>query len=125
MPGFLGAVLFIFGVILTIRAVRSGGCQLGVSQHVSGFWAKPGNRRLVLTGVLSMFYACVLLGRIPFWLATFLYVLAFILVFECKPDEDEVKRPQARVLVTALVIAAATAASVTSVFQYVFLVTLP
>jgi hypothetical protein len=60
---------------------------------------------------------------VPFWLATFLFVLPFILGFEFA-DPEMRQRPWLRVGV-AVVVAAATSAAVSYVFQEIFFVRLP
>jgi putative tricarboxylic transport membrane protein len=72
---------------------------------------------------LCLGYAGLLVGRVPFWLATFGFVLAFVILFEW----PLATAPGARVrrLLIALVYALAVAVAVTLVFQEVFLVRLP
>ena len=68
-------------------------------------------------------YAAGLVGRVPFWLATFLFVFASIVVFE--RNEYKNRRMATRRLIVAAVIAGATAFAVPFVFERIFLVNLP
>ncbi len=65
----------------------------------------------------------MLVGRAPFWLATFLFVFGFIAVFDLA---DPAERPRwRRHLLVGLVVAALASALIPYVFQTVFLVRLP
>ncbi len=68
-------------------------------------------------------YAAGLVGRLPFWLATFLFVTGFVVLFEWPLPEARSQR--ARRLVFALLFGALVALAVTFVFQKIFLVRLP
>lgn len=124
VPGFLGAIIAFFGLVLFIRSIRRQGYKLGIDgSSVKGFFTAQQTLRMVITIVISVLYALVLIGRMPYAVATGLYVLAFILLFEY-----EWKTPvlaQWKVLLFALIVAILTAAIVTAVFQYLFLVSLP
>lgn len=124
VPGFLGAVITLFGLILFIRSVRKHGYDLGINgESVKGFLASQQTPRLIITILISILYALVLIGRMPYALATGIYVFAFILLFEYK-----LKTPPGRqwkILLFAFIVAVVTAVVVTAVFQYLFLVSLP
>jgi hypothetical protein len=114
-PGLLGLVLLALALALLLRSVRQGR-PVG---ETSGD-ADPGalGRTLVTLG-LCLGYAIGLVGRVPFWLATGLFVLAFAGWFGF-----ERARP-VRSLAVAAVMAVVTATAVTLLFQRVFLVRLP
>jgi Tripartite tricarboxylate transporter TctB family len=124
VPGALGAVILLLGAILLLRAARAGGWRLATGGAVRRIWsADPGNWRLALALALCLGYAGLLVGRLPFWLATFTFVFGFVILFEwplAVSRSDRMRR-----LVLALVYAMAVAAAVTLVFQHVFLVRLP
>ncbi len=124
VPGFLGAIIALFGLILFIRSIMRGGHRLGIgAATVRTFFTAQQTGRLFLTLVISVLYALVLVGRIPYAIATAVYCFVFVLIFEFSFREPIVK--QWKVLLFALILAVATAASVTAVFQYLFLVSLP
>ena len=123
VPGALGAVILLLGAILFLRAARAGGWRLGAGGAARTWSADPGGRRLALALALCLGYAGLLVGRLPFWLATFAFVFGFVVLFEWPLATAPRKR--VRPLLTALVYAMAVAAAVTLVFQYVFLVRLP
>ena len=117
VPGALGAIILVLGAALLVRAALAGGWRWsGV-----GLAGGPGVRRLALALILCLGYAAGLVGRMPFWLATFLFVAAFVVLLEWPEGKG---RRLAR-LAIAVVYGAAISAAVTLVFQEVFLVRLP
>ncbi len=104
VPGLLGLVILGLGVTMAARGRPP-------QSHDSHGWS---NTPLVLG--LCLAYAAGLVGRVPFWLATFVFVSAFIAIFEY---------PVRRRMALAPVYGAATALAVTWLFESVFLVRLP
>ncbi len=125
VPGILGTVLLLFGLLLALRAARAGGWRLG---GVRGSASSQAWARVTRVGgflVLGLAYAAGLVGRggIPFWLATFAFVTVFLLLF------DGARRRAAgqsmKGIAFAVTVGAATSFVVSYVFQEVFLVRLP
>jgi putative tricarboxylic transport membrane protein len=124
VPAFLAAVLIIFGVVLVIRSVRAGGYRLGLSvAKATEVLAKPGNQRLLITLVLTIGYAGFLIGRIPYELATGLFVFAFIVLFEWEWGLTPAR--YTRLFGVAAILAVMFTGLVSWVFERIFLVTLP
>lgn len=125
VPGLLGAIIAGLGGVLTMRAARGGGWRLAHAAALPSDPAEhgPGRRRLLLTLVLTVGYAGGLVGTIPFPVATGLFMLLFILLFT--PEEQWKAVPRWRTIAVAAVIALATAAVVTVLFERLFLVRLP
>lgn len=124
VPGILGVILLVLGAVLTVRSFRRGGHRLGINREsVVRTLLLPGNLNLLVTLVLSVGYASVMIGNMPYWLATGLFTFLFIAVFEWRADVD--RRTRLRGLAVAAVIAVAVAGAVTWVFANLFLVTLP
>ncbi|OGB93340.1 MAG: hypothetical protein A2Z31_08205 [candidate division NC10 bacterium RBG_16_65_8] len=124
VPAFLAVVLIISGGVLVIRSVLAGGHRLGLSAaKAREVLVKPGNQRLLITLVLTLGYAGVLIGRIPYELATGLFVFAFIVIFEWEWNLPAAK--VAKLITVAAILAAAASAIVSWVFERLFLVTLP
>ena len=124
VPAFIGMVLFLFGTILVIRSIRRGGHRLGSSYE--GFrrlLSKPGNQYLLLTAILTIGYAGFLIGFLPYWLATGLFIFLFVVLFEWERGMNVAQ--WRRRLISAGIIAAVSSAAVTWVFERLFLVTLP
>jgi putative tricarboxylic transport membrane protein len=117
VPGILGAVILLLGVLLAVRAVRApaGAASAG---EASGAWG-----RVAVVLVLCLGYAVGLVGHAPFWLGTFLFVFLFVLIFEYPLRRERAQVP--RGVLMAFVYGAVTSAVVSLVFERVFLVRLP
>jgi hypothetical protein len=114
VPGMLGGVIVLLGLVLLLRGWRR---KFSLAQDAPG---EPLlNRRIGITLALSVPYAALLIGRVPFWLATALYVAAFVAIFA--PAEHSPVRRWA----VALAAGVLGSAVVTVMFQQVFLVRLP
>ena len=117
-PGVLGLILALLGVTLLLRSLRARRLQTPEAASEPGP-AAAGWDRLAITLGLCLFYAVGLLGWLPFWLATGLFVFGFVLVFTWA------EAPVWRVALVAAVLAIAVSAAVTLLFEQVFLVRLP
>lgn len=112
VPGLLGMVLLALGVVLAARALRQGAPRGGgMNPSLRRGWAGT-----ALAAALCLAYAVGLVGRVPFWMATFLFVTAFIAVFEY---------PSRTRMALAALYGAATSLAATYLFETVFLVRLP
>jgi hypothetical protein len=116
VPGALGVIILGLGVVLFTRAALAGGWRFGGLRLSTG----PDVRRLILALVLCLVYAAGLVGQIPFWLATFVFVALFVILFEWQGEGGHLWR-----IAVALVYGAAVSAVVTLVFQELFLIRLP
>ena len=117
VPGMIGGLVALLGLIMMLRgwvrrAQEKSTADTGAIEPLL-------TRRVVPTLLLTLVYAGLLIGRIPFWLATALFVTAFVALFT--PAEATTRR---RVLV-AVATGVLTAITITVVFQQVFLVRLP
>ena len=117
VPGFHGVMIALLSLLLGLRAMRRGGwAARGAAAQGSG-----DGPRLALAAVLGVLYAGVLVGRVPFWLASALFVFAFIAAFEW----HEAPARRARRLAEAAAIGLGTGLAVTLVFEKLFLLRLP
>jgi hypothetical protein len=126
VPGVLGAILALFGVIMLARTVVAW--RRGRAVPAAAGAAEPGSaRRVALTLVLTLGYGAVLIGRVPFLAATLLFVWAFLLAFQWSPAlvAEGRRGPLLRYVGGALLQALLVAGIVTYVFERVFLVRLP
>ncbi len=124
VPMFLASVLLIFGTILVIRSILRGGHRLSfTSQSFLQIFSHPGNKRLLLTAILSIVYAIFLIGRLPYGLATGLFIFVFILLFEWNSGMTIAQRM--RGIASAFLIAILSSIAITLVFERLFLVSLP
>jgi len=121
VPGILAGVNLILAAVLLARSVSRSGYRFGGSDWRAMVFG-DGAKRLAVAFCLTVAYAVGLVGVIPFWLATFLFVAAFILIFEW----PMVAAKRRWILVaSALVQGVLVSAVVALVFQELFLVTLP
>lgn len=135
VPGLLAGILIILGIALCVRSIQAGLSRsttqsLDITTSHLSLRQSPALYRLGLCLLLTLGYAAVLIGRLPFWLATLLFVFAFIALFENLFQNDAESRLHktstlARRLATALLQAVLVAAAVSAVFRYLFLVQLP
>jgi hypothetical protein len=124
VPGLLGAVLLLLGLVLLLRSAASGGHRLPGDGGTFGAALRAGGTaRLLLTLLLTLTYAAGLIGRLPYGLATGLFVFAFVALFEWDPADPPTRR--IRHLGTAVLQAVLVAAGVSWVFERLFLVRLP
>jgi hypothetical protein len=124
VPGILGAIILALGAVLCLRAARAGGSRLAErAPDARPLLADPGTRRLLLSAILCLGYAGGLIGRLPFWLATFVFVAGFVVLFEWPLAADGSDRLRRGLF--AVVLAAAVSAAISLVFQEIFLVRLP
>lgn len=124
VPLLLGGVLALCGALLSWRSLRRGALhKLPADQSLLRLLYGIETRRLLTMIALSLGYALILVGLIPFWLATALYVFVAIVVFE--HFMSEVPRPLVRSALLAGIQAVLVAVIVTVVFQEGFLVRLP
>lgn len=121
VPGLLSIALTICGLVLTIRSLRTalpgGWSQLGRAL------VSPAAGRALTVMVLALVYTLGLIGHMPFWLATGIFLFAFIMVFETWLANP--RRPLLVSLPWALGIAIVISAAVTFTFERAFLVRLP
>jgi putative tricarboxylic transport membrane protein len=119
VPGFHGTVVAILAILLGLRAIRRG--ALSGAATASRAFAPGDGRRLLSAAALGTLYAGVLVGRLPFWMASALFVFAFAASFEW--EAGPVGR--ARRLVEAALLGLGTGLGVMLVFERIFLVRLP
>lgn len=123
VPGFLGVIIAVLGLALALRSLAAGGLTAPSHTGIDVAEVRAGRFRFFLCLVLCIVYAVGLVGRVPFWLATGLFVFVFIAAFEWNSCDDS--RARTVKLVIAAVIAAAAATIVPFVFETLFLVRLP
>ena len=124
VPAFLAVFLLIFGLILVVRSVRAGGHRLGLSREgIRNVLADPGNRRLLITALLTFIYAGILVGHTPYTLVTGFFIFIFVVIFEWRRDMSP--REMGRMGLAAVILAIVFSMAVSYTFERLFLVTLP
>ncbi|WP_170984771.1 tripartite tricarboxylate transporter TctB family protein [Roseomonas sp. AR75] len=118
VPGFHATIISLLAILLGLRAIRRGALA---AQPARAKRAGGDTRRLFTAAALGTLYAGFLVGRLPFWMATALFVFAFTAVFEW--ERGPKGRP--RRLAEAALIGLGTGLAVLYVFERIFLVRLP
>ena len=124
VPGLLGIALLFCGTMLMLRSIRAGGHRpLPSGANLPDWLRGIEARRLALTAVVSIVYAVLLVGWLPYQLATALYVFVMVVGFERLMQAG---RPSWRhTLAVAVVLAGVAGFGVGYVFEELFLVRLP
>jgi len=124
VPGFLGVIMFFLSVILLVRSILKTGYKLDLDGvKVTAFFKDKASIRVLMTIIISVIYGAVLLGRMPYVLVTFLYVMVFVFMFEYRFDQKF--HAQGKTVLFSFIQAILVAGIVAAVFRYVFLVKLP
>ena len=124
VPGFLGAILAVLGVVMLIRSVVQKGYRFNLTAGGLKTWIREDStRRLLLTLGLCIFYALVLIGLLPYAVGTILFIFAFIVVFEYRRGVSPAR--QKRMFLFAALTSVISGLAIWAVFRYGFLVNLP
>ena len=123
VPFLLGMVIALLGLILLVRSVRNGGLALRPAAGQEPTLASDGARRFAIATGLTLGYAVILVGRLPFWAATAIFVAAFILAFEWQAGLGG--RILARRTAAIAAFSLAVGLGVSGLFEEIFLVRLP
>ena len=121
VPSFYGVVIGLLSLWLAARAIRAG--ALGPSGSGERRETGNSNARLALAAGLGLVFVAGFIGRMPFWLASAIFVTLFIAGFEWRPGLDA--RTRLRRLAVALLQGVLTGWAVTLLFERLFLVRLP
>ena len=88
VPGLLGVIITFLSLILLGRSILQQGHQLQLTRtKIIAFFKDTSIKRVLLTILLGTIYGIGLLGRIPYVVATVLYVFTFITLFEYHRDK--------------------------------------
>lgn len=122
VPGLLAAALILCGGLLAAKAWRGPDLRTGLLALLAlGRSREAARVGAVLTLVLV--YTLLLVGWLPFWLASALFVFAFIVTFEVVlPSEPPAL---GRTLAWAAAVGLVSGVAVVLVFERAFLVRLP
>jgi len=142
VPGLLGGIIALLGLLmavraaLALRALATAAAPAVPSEAPEGQEAaeaagpayivespNAGRNRFATVLVLGVLFAGLAVGRVPFWLATLMFVFVSVALLELQ--RYGAGRGVAQRIVVALVIAGGTAWAVTYVFESIFLVRLP
>jgi len=124
VPGILGTIITMLSLLVFIRAVRQkgyrvdiNGCTLKSTMQDASF------KRMIITCSVCVFYGLGMVGTVSYYLATFIYVFAFLIIFQYRFSETY--NNQRKLIGWSFVQAMLIAGTVGAVFRYLFLVDLP
>ena len=85
IPLMLGTILLVLSIVLFAESLKEGGMQARTAEIKD--WSRkvkadPNTMRMLVGVVLMGLYTFVLLGMLPFWLATFLFMLLLMYFLE-------------------------------------------
>lgn len=124
VPGFLGAIVALLGGVMFVRSILQKGYRLGIDgAALTRFYRANSTKRFAMTIIISVVYALVVLGRVPYEIATALFVFVFIAYFDYESGKP--LGAQLRTFAIAALIAVLVAGIVGFVFRSLFLVNLP
>ena len=124
VPGFLGSIVAVLGLVLFIRSIIRKGYELGLDgAAVSRFFRAEMTKRFAVTILVSVAYGWGMIGRINYEVATAVYIFAFIVIFDVKWRQG-IKTQWKKILIAA-VIAILVGGIVGTTFRRLFLVNLP
>lgn len=114
VPMGLGVLFVICGAMLFISSSKENPAN-------SVEWGIP--RKLIWTAVLCLIFSIMLVGKIPFYWATFLFISAFSGVFTWVPTAST--KQKALKIFYALLMGSIFSGLISALFRYAFLVRLP
>lgn len=150
VPGILGVIIALLGGVMLTRTLLAqrrrtvsgttaaatvapdeqgppdtltSGTGPDIAVEGTGGLQAPSNTRVLVALVLGVVFGTILIGRMPFWLAVFVFVFTSIVYNE--RASLKTRSGAIRVLLVAGAIAGATGFAVPFVFERIFLVTLP
>ena len=124
VPGILGTIITALSLLVFIRALRRKGYILGVSGHVLKSTMQDASfKRMNITCSVCILYGLGMVGIISYYLATFIYVFAFLIIFQYRLSVKY--NNQKKLIGWSFVQAMLIAGTVGVVFRYLFLVDLP
>ena len=126
VPAMIGAALTVMGAALFVRSRAAAPTLDRTDAGPSG--ADVGTiGRVLLAFALCLGFAGILVGRVPFLPAAFVFILAFTLIFDLNdtPEARSDWRRLARRGVLALAVAGIASFAIATIFEDIFLVRLP
>ncbi len=121
LPMFLGGAMALLGAIVFVASRKGTSGTEGEDSVIGRREIKAVAWVVVLAGI----YALVLVGRVHFWLASSLFVAAFVLISEWPRLRVANTRRRLLTVATALIVAVGTTGAIAYMFEYGFLVRLP
>jgi hypothetical protein len=121
VPGILGTIITVLSLMVFIRAIRRKGYRLDINQRTLKSTMQDASfKRMTITCSVCIFYGLGMVGAINYYLATFIYVFSFLIIFQYRFSEGY--SSQKKLIGWSFVQAMLIAGAVGAVFRYLFLV---
>jgi putative tricarboxylic transport membrane protein len=120
-PILLGIALAIASIVLFIQARAQS--LVSETSQLDAQPASESRRDLIVAAVLCSLFSIGLVGRIPFPVATAVFIAAFVFAFEADPGKG--RAHLFKIAVVAIALGAIISAAMSILFRYAFLVRLP
>lgn len=120
VPMILGAALAVLGTMLGVNAWRT---RQGGWDDFLAIFGSMAAARVAAGGALVLIYTLGLIGAMPFWAASMIFVFTFIIAMELVLTSEP--SPLKRSLFWAIVTATGSSAAIYYLFAQIFLVRLP
>ena len=120
MPMMIGACLFIFSAVYIRRTLKEHSlkeCLLDIKNFSIEFVKSKSVHKALIGLVIFWIYIFLMLGKMPFWLATFITLSALLLFLNWKKSFKQIAK--------LLLISAAATFFIILVFQIIFKVPMP
>lgn len=121
VPLFLGVALTLCGGLLTVRSARLS--HPGAGPALIRLLLSWPTMRVLSVLALALVFTLGLVGHMPFWLASSLFIFVFIVLFETVLADTPGSLP--RTLIWGAVVALGAGVGIYYVFGQIFLVRLP
>lgn len=121
VPMMLGGVLVVLSLLLAYRSFRNTDSE-SMRELMALLRSREAARAAAGAGLVLLF-VLVLIGKMPFWAASALFIFAFIIVLEVFLDDEPPKL--VRSVIWALLTASIASAAIYYLFAQIFLVRLP
>ena len=124
VPAVVGAVIGLMSLALLGRSIRFKGFKLGLTkERIREAYHNDVIRRAAATTLFCLFYGLVMVGPVPYPIATFIFVFLFIVAFEYERGTPLLE--QRKMILKAFIEGVLVSGAVSALFYYVFLVRLP
>lgn len=121
VPLMLGAMLTLCGALLGLRSLRLE--AQGGWNGLARLFRTQQARRVLAVLALALVYTLVLVGWLPFWAASMIFIFSFIMLFEVYLTDTPI--PLWRSVLWAMAIAIVGGGGIYLAFARIFLVRLP
>lgn len=123
IPGLVPIILGSFMIICSGFLFKSSFSNNNEQSKTQTGDGKNSTARLVITTAICLFFALILVGRVPFIISCSLFISAFGVIFSWSHNASNASK--IKTIIISIVIGVIAGVSISLLFQYGFLVRLP